>query len=121
VFRPGKVRTLAGETATPLGVEVFKGPPKPEKKKSEAETDDLQGKPLMEGEALRSPTQKSCKGSESDERDGITKTQITRRKDLKREEEIWRVVMAIDEKYKTEHPLFCRYIVVCVGLWQSFF
>lgn len=108
MFRPGKVRTLAGATATPLRFEVFRGPlrfevfrgmPKPEKKKSEAETDDLQGKPLREGEALRSPTQKSCKGSESDERDGITKRQRVRRKEMGRE------VMAF-ENDETEYPLF---------------
>lgn len=85
MFRPGNVKTLAGEMATPLGFEVFRGPAKPEKKKSDAETDGLHGKPLMEGEALRSPTQKSCKGSGSDESDGITKRQSVRRKELKRE------------------------------------
>ena len=85
MFRPGKVRTLAGATATPLRFEVFRGMPKPEKKKSEAETDDLHGKPLREGGALRSPTQKSCKGSESDERDGITSRQRVRRKEMGRE------------------------------------
>lgn len=92
---------------TPLGFEVFRGPPKPEKKKSEEETDDLQGKPLIEGVALRSPTQKSCNGSESDERDGITKRQSVRRKDLNREEEIWRVaIVSYIENDETEHPLF---------------
>lgn len=100
MFRPGNVKTLAGETVTPLGFEVFKGPPKPEKKKSEEETADLQGKPLMEGEALRSPTQKSCNGSESDESDGITKRQSVTRKYLKRE-----VAISI-ENDETEHPLF---------------
>jgi len=89
VFRPGNVKTLAGETVTPLGFEVFNGPPR-EKKKSEEETPDLHGKPLMEGEDLRSPTQKSCRGSESDERDGIAKRQSVRRKEMKREEEVRR-------------------------------
>jgi hypothetical protein len=55
----------------------------------------------MEAEALRSPTQKSCKGSESDERDGITKRQNIRRKDLKRAEGIWRVAIAFDENDET--------------------
>lgn len=104
MFRPGKVRTLAGATATPLRFEVFRGMLKPEKKKSEPETGDLQGKPLREGEALRSPTQKSCKGSESDERDGVTKRQRVRRKEMERE------VMDF-ENDETEHPLFCIYNV----------
>lgn len=95
MFKPGKVRTLPGVTVTPLGFDGYEELAKPEKKKSEAETADLHGKPLIEGEALRSPTQKSCKGSESDERDGITKRQSVKRKDLKREEEILRVAIAL--------------------------